>query len=181
MSSTFIEIHHPMNIQKIISLVTITILFSQTNCATRSTMSASEDLFLTGSVISCSHLVIYQLSEDNKSYIQVYIDTKKVTLESTNHWDLSQETDGVIVRLRKFDQDISTTLCNDVIRRIKTNQEEFVATAGVLQLTLTDGQWQEYQAGGRYKADITAQGLDFNQTNTYQVLINQASVGWLPG
>lgn len=170
-----------MNLQKILSLVIISVLFSQTNCVTSSTMSASEDIFFTGSVVSCSHLVIYQLSEDNQSYIQVYIDTDQVTLESTNRWDLSQQTDGVIVRLRTFDQDISTTLCNDVIRRIKTNQEEFVASAGVLQLTLTDEQWQGYQAGRRYKVDVTAQGLDFNQTNTYQILINQASVGWLPG
>lgn len=156
-------------------------LLITSGCATRSSMTAMEDVFLKGSTVSCSQLVIYQLSEDNKTYIQVFIDTKKVKLSKENVWNLSIPSEGVEVSKRAFVSDVSATLCND-IRLTKPDQvSNEQAISGEIKLTLNELEWQNYQAGRRFKVDLLGTQINFDEKSKFGLQIESASVGWLPG
>ncbi|MEO9965399.1 MAG: hypothetical protein ABJF11_06410 [Reichenbachiella sp.] len=150
------------------------------SCASSKT-SGTDDQFLTGSVVSCSHLNIYQLSTDNKSYIQVIINSKKIELKQENSWDLAENNPNVTVRMREFEQDIASALCSDIGGKKSKPQAEYSAAGGKLILVMSDVDWQNYQKGMRYKVDLNATTIKLKEDKTYGLNITQASVGWMPG
>ncbi|MEO9805661.1 MAG: hypothetical protein ABJF04_20555 [Reichenbachiella sp.] len=150
------------------------------SCATRSTVDSSE-VYLKGPVVSCGHLTIYQVSEDNKSYIQIIIDTEKIELDRENIWTIPSDNAYVTVRLRKFEEEIVSRLCNDVNVRRNKPAIALLATLGTLTLSMTEAEWINYKKGKRYKVDLKSPGMKFDDESTYGLNISQATVGWLPG
>lgn len=157
------------------------VLLSVYGCAPTKSANGASELELTGTVVSCGHLNIYQLSEDNKSYIQVIINTKKIELQKDNSWNLNEETDGVSVKYREFDDTVASKICNDIGgKRIKPITE-VSANEGVISLRLSEDEWLNYKKQRRYKVDLRATGLKLLNDKTYTMSIKQATVGWLPG
>lgn len=156
------------------------LIYSFAGCATTKS-SMADDLLLSGSVISCGHMNVYQLSEDNKSYIQIIINTTKIALNQENTWDLTSVNEHITVTFKQYQDDVSNRLCNDIAgKRIKPFQTVEVKS-GILVLTMTDLDWQQYKKGTRFKVDLNAKGLVLDEDKTYALKINQTPVGWLPG
>lgn len=144
--------------------------------------SRSDDLAFKGPVVSCGHLVVYQLSEDHKSYIQLIVDTNEIVLGQENTWYIKPENLNVRVRFRQFEEDISSSLCNDIASNKRSKPpKEAMGLAGKISLTMTTSDWQKYKKGTGYKVDINAKGLKFNEEKTYSLNIYRTLVGWLPG
>lgn len=167
-----------LNLSLCLLLTALTLI--NTGCVT-SNIGSTSDVFFNGPIVSCGHLIIYQLSEDNKSYLQVIINTKKVELHQENIWSISSENDNITVRFRQFEEEIVTRLCNDVGGKKSKPTMEVIASMGKLKLNLTEADWKNYKNGIRYKVDINASGLKFNNDSSYALSISQATVGWLPG
>lgn len=157
------------------------VIFCTLGCASTKSTNDSSELELTGAVVSCGHMSIYQLSEDNKSYIQFIINTKKIDLLQDNSWNLADVNENITVRYRSFDESIASKLCNDIGGRRLKPVKEIEAGTGMVNLKLTEAEWQNYKQGRRYKVDLSATGLNLLNDKNYSVSIDQAAVGWLPG
>jgi len=135
---------------------------------------------LSGPVISCGHLSVYQLSRDGKSGVHIFIDTNEYILEQENRFDISQYYPGVEITFKKFDTDMSRRLCTEGQAYYTGDVKEKKGKSGILLISMSDKEWKYYSEGKSYAIDIQGTQLNFPGAGKISLSISKALVGWEP-
>ena len=135
----------------------------------------------TGATASCGHLQIFVLTQSGTGYLRIFMDDQAYQLKQENTFNL--EEDILSVEYIEFDQDISHTLCNDVMtfRRPKELQR-VPAGSGVVRIAMGPGDLELYRKGVTYRVnvvltDVLIDGL----AEPLSFRLEGMAVGWLPG
>jgi len=132
-------------------------------------------------IIGCSNFIVYLVSDDTKSYYQIYLDAEKYKLKINNIFDLSNGE--IIIHYRQFASEILHTLCTD----IRPNEpiykiSEKKALSGTVRVSLSDKSLNMYNKGESYELNIELINIKFDETSPlFSLQVDKVNVGWQPG
>ena len=147
-------------------------------CASK--VSNSQNFSSAKKIIGCSNFVVYWVSEDSKSYYQIYLDARKNNLISENSLDIAEG--DIFFFYKRFESDIMSTICTD-LRQAEPPQAISVkeATNGIVKVSLTDENLRLYREGIPYELRIELIDVKFDNESMFSIDLGNVNVGWLPG
>jgi|GEM_PF-2644098 len=133
-------------------------------------------------IIACGNFNVYILNQEGTGYIRIFVDANKYALQAENQFDLST-TSPVLVEQLLFEEDITQTLCSDVmIVRSPKLIESKSAIEGMLSITLNRENLSRYKQHQQYAMDISLKGVKFTEGDSpIFIRLNAVGVGWMPG
>ncbi|WP_436516852.1 hypothetical protein [Ekhidna sp. To15] len=134
-----------------------------------------------GESVGCGNFIIYKLAEDNKEYVSVVVDVSTIELEPRQSYGIGK-SEVVKVTRKKYDSEISTTLCNDVMpnKRPKELLEE-LASDGTVELVISPIELEKAKKDEPYKATVILRKVVFETVSIDYLRLENINVGWLPG
>lgn len=134
-----------------------------------------------GDSIGCGNFIAYKLSEDNNEYVSVIVDVSSIELEDRQSYGIGK-TEIVKVTRKKYEGAISASLCNDVMMADKPKELlEEVATEGIIELIVGEGEQEKAKKNEPYKATIILKNVVFESMTIDYLRLDNVNVGWLPG
>lgn len=134
-----------------------------------------------GNSIGCGNFIIYKLAENNSEYVSVVVDISSIELEPKQSYGIGK-SEVIKVTRKKYEGDISTTLCNDVMpeKRPKEILEE-IASEGIVELLVNEAELEKANKNEPYKATVILRNVVFETVSIDYLRLENINVGWLPG
>lgn len=133
-----------------------------------------------GPVVSCGNIVIYQMSEDRKSYVKLFIDISRLDLKESNR--LTVNSQYLKVRMERYAEDISSILCNDIRQAKPSRLDEIEAVSGSLLLEMTKDDVSNCNRGLEYRCRVQITDLKFQDSDkSYKFSVPDVIGGVRPG
>lgn len=133
-----------------------------------------------GDSIGCGDFIIYKLTDDNSEYVSVIIDMSAIELENMQAYVIGK-AEVVKVSRKKFTGPINASLCNDVMSQKPDELLEEIASDGIVELHVSDGQQLEKKKGNPYTVTVILKKVVFPGMTIDYLRLENVNVGWLPG
>lgn len=133
-----------------------------------------------GGSIGCGDFIAYKLSEDNSEYVSIIVDISMIELEQMQAYAIGK-ADVVQVTRKKFDGSIGESLCNDVMSDKPKELLSEVATQGVIELHVSEGEREKQKKDEPYKVTLILKKVVFSTMTIDYLRLENVNVGWLPG
>ncbi len=134
-----------------------------------------------GGSVGCGNFIVYKLTEDNKEYVSVVVDVSSIELEPRQSYGIGK-SDVVKVTRKKYDSEINTTLCNDLMPEKRPSEIlEEVASDGTIELLVSEPELEKANKNEPYKATVILRNVVFETVSIDYLRLENINVGWLPG
>lgn len=133
-----------------------------------------------GDVVGCGNFIVYKLSENDQEFISIALHASSVELRSNQSYGVGK-SEALEIKWKKFDGDVSPTLCNDVAGVRPTKTLERAAKSGVLNVRIDKISLEKSKTGAPYKVTLVLKNVVFDGLVVDYLEIQDAQVGWIPG
>lgn len=129
---------------------------------------------------ACGNFQVFLLNDEQSGYLQISLDARNYDLKKDNEFNLAEEP-ALSVRYKKFDRDISSQVCNDIMPPVQPKlMEQDIPTSGKVIIKLSERNWHQYKEGAPYEIDILLIDVEF-EGGTISKHLKGLTVGWMPG
>lgn len=131
-----------------------------------------------GEKVGCGNFIVYKLSEDKTQFISISLNASEIEFE-----DSFAKVDPQLIEIRwkKYDGDISPSLCNDLMMEKPELLNDQVSKSGNIEIRVNDSEKKKKDNNEPYKVTVTLENVVFQGLVIDYLQIQNVVVGWLPG
>ena len=133
-----------------------------------------------GDSLGCGNFIVYKLSKDKTEYVSIALNASKIAFENIQAYGVGK-AEILEVKRKKYEGDISPSLCNDIMTDPPKVQLEETATSGIVEILLAENEIEKAKKNDGYRATIVLKNVVFTTMTVDYLRIENVYVGWLPG
>ena len=128
----------------------------------------------------CGNLIVYKLTEDKAQFISIALNGKESDLRLKRQCWINK-SDILEVRWKVYDADVSSLLCNDVLRESPNELKNREATSGIVKILILEEELEKAKSNNPYNVTLELRKVVFEGLTLDYLQIENVTVGWLLG